>query len=89
MRKFAFVLFLLLFIAAVCFPAFSKARRGYDSARNRYYVVTPSKKHWLGGKSTRALRGLSRMYERRSEEPSKEPPADPGDGKSEDPVVSK
>ena len=84
MKRFAFFFFLIMFIAAACMPAFSKASRGWDRSRNTYYVAVRSHLQWLGGKSSRAWRGLQRNGSGCTDETDEKP------GKQqEDPVVTK
>ncbi len=89
MKKFAFVFFLLLFIAAACSPVFSCTRWGRDRGSNAYYIQTRSHTHWLGGRSSSAWHGLFRSYEASSKTDSDDSTDTPGGGKSEDTVVSK
>ena len=61
MRKFAFVLFLFLFIAAVCFPVSSRPmHRRSDGDGRRYHVVSRNHVQYVGRRSDRASRGHSR-----------------------------
>ena len=52
MKKFAFVLFLCLFIASVCFPVFSRPmHRRSDGDGRRYHMVTRHHVQYVGRRS--------------------------------------
>ena len=93
MKKFAFLLFLLLFIAAACIPAFSKGTRGWDRNRGAFIAATRSRSHWHGDRSYRAERTKSWRFSRctkdEAEEEVEEQPADETDETSDTPTSDK
>jgi len=66
MRKNAFIIFLILFTAAVALPGWSCQHGRSKKKANNVEWVAKNRHHQqrLGGKSARAWRGLSRAAER-------------------------
>ena len=90
MKKIAFILFLLLFIAAIALPVFARSKRGRVRGSRSYFVSRRYNVDWdrtTARKLAKALRGRFVCPN-----PDEDPPDDSGGGGKQvvtDPVIKK
>ena len=78
MKKIAFILFLLLFIAAIALPVFARSRRGQDRGWRSYVVSRKHNVDWDRRTARRLAEALRRHVE--CPPPKDDPSDDPTDG---------